>query len=122
MKILNAKFHGFVDFAVVAAFLTGPALLGFSGLPMKLSYALAAIHSGLILTTIYPFGLIKLVPFTVHGMIEFVVAIGLVAFPWVLGFSSEEAARNFYVAAGVAVFLTRMTTDYKSSNLTLRKG
>ena len=115
MKFLNAKLHGFIDFAVVAVFLAWPSLFGFSALPTKLCYALAIIHSGLILTTIYPFGVIKLIPFTVHGVIEFLVAIGLVAFPWILGFSTEDAARNFYIGAGIAVFLTWMTTDYKSA-------
>ncbi len=121
MKILNPKLHGFIDFAVVVAFLLAPSLFDFSTLPAKLSYALALIHSGLVLTTNYPFGLFKLVPFPVHGAIELLVAVGLVVFPWALGFSSEEAARNFYVAAGVAIFLTWLTTDYKSADLRLNK-
>ena len=97
MKILNPKLHGFIDFAVVAAFLTAPSLFGFSSLPAKLSYALAIIHSGLIVTTIYPFGLLKLVPFPVHGIIELFVAIGLVIFPWILACFGVTKAKDMRI-------------------------
>lgn len=118
MKILNARVHGYIDFFVVIAFLAAPTLFDFSDMPAKLSYALAVIHLGLVLVTAYPYGIIKKVPFEVHGVIELLVSVGLVAFPWVLGFSSEDSTRNFYVAAGIAVFLTWLTTDYKSGTAT----
>ncbi len=115
MKILNAKVHGIIDFGVVIAFLAAPSLFQLSETPAKLSYVLAFVHLGLVLVTAYPYGILKKVPFTVHGSIELLVSVLLVALPWVLGFSGEETARNFYVGFGVAVFLTWLLTDYKSA-------
>lgn len=65
-------------------------------------------------------GVVKLIPFTVHGAIEFVIAIALVAMPWLLGFANQPAARNFYVGSGVVVFIVWLITDYKAAEFARR--
>ena len=112
-NIINPKVHGILDYAVVIAFALAPTLLGFSGLPATISYVLAAVHLLLTLVTAFPLGVIKIVPLPLHGAIEFVVSIILVALPWILKFASDTAARNFYVGAGVLIFVVWRITDYK---------
>lgn len=113
MKILSPRVHGYLDFLVVAVFLLAPALFGLTGAPATISYALAAIHLVLTLLTAFPFGIVKVIPFTVHGALELVTAIALVALPWLLGFSAELPARNFYVGAGFVIFVVWLITDYR---------
>ncbi|CAN5543359.1 MAG: hypothetical protein ACR2H4_01055 [Pyrinomonadaceae bacterium] len=115
MKILNPRVHGYVDYLLVAVFLLAPTLLGMSSTPSVISYALAAIHFTETILTAFPLGLVKLIPFTLHGASEFVVSIALVALPWVVGFASDTTARNFYVASGVLIFVVWLITDYKAA-------
>ena len=115
MKILNATAHGVLDYAVVTLFLAAPTLLGLSGLPAAISYALAGVHLLLTLVTAFPLGAVKLVPLPVHGAIELVVSIALGALPWLLRFSADTVARNFYLGAGAGIFIVWMVTDYRST-------
>ncbi|MGH8471003.1 MAG: hypothetical protein ACREVJ_00745 [Gammaproteobacteria bacterium] len=56
MEILGPRVHGYLAFSVVAT----------------VSYALAAIHLVLTLLTAFPSGVVKAIPFTVHGALELV--------------------------------------------------
>lgn len=114
MKILSPKAHAPVDYLVVALFVLAPTIFNFSGLPVTLTYCIAALHLGMTMITAFPGGLLKAIPFTVHGNIELAMAFVLAACPFLLGFADMEVARNFYIASGVAVLLVWMMTDYKS--------
>ena len=115
MKILTPRMHGYLDFVVVAAFALAPTLFGFSPVPARISWALAVVHLLLTLCTAFPMGVLKLVPFTVHGAIELIVVIALVAMPWLFSFASEPVARNFFLAFAVIIFLVWLVTDYKAA-------
>lgn len=112
MKILSPRAHGYVDYLVVAWFLGGPGVFEFGGLAATIAYVLAAVHLLLTIATDFPMGLVKLVSFPLHGLIEVGVVILLFALPWVAGFSGDEVAKNFYVAAGAGVLLVFLITDY----------
>jgi hypothetical protein len=112
MKVLTPRTHGVLDYVTVIAFLLAPTILNLSGLPATISYLLAVVHLVLTLITAFPLGLIKAIPFRIHGMIELAVSILLVLLPWLLGFASVPAARNFYIVAGIVVFIVWLITDY----------
>lgn len=116
MKILSPRVHGYLDYVVVVAFALAPSLFGFSAMPTRVSYALAVVHLLMTLMTRFPLGIVKMIPFTIHGGIEFIVSFTLLTLPWLLGFADEGAARNFYLAFGVVVFLVWLTTDYKAAD------
>jgi hypothetical protein len=115
MKIISPRAHGVLDYVVAAAFLAAPSALGLSGAAALLSWTLAGVHLGLTLLTAFPLGAIKLIPFKVHGWIEFVVGPTLIAVPWILGFAQDPTARVFYIAAGALIFVTWLATDYRAS-------
>ena len=105
--------HGVLDYAVVTFFLAAPSLFGLAGLPAVIAYALAGIHLLLTVATDFPPGVVKLVPLPVHGGIEFAVSLLLPALPWLLRFAADPTARNLYVGAGAAIFVTWLITDYR---------
>lgn len=111
MKVLNAKIHGIIDYAVVLFLWLSPCLFGLSDFVTTLTYGLGAVHLILTLITNFPAGAVKLLPFTWHGHIELIVSIVLVASSWVLGFSGVD--KIFYLSFGLAVFVTWLVTDYK---------
>jgi hypothetical protein len=115
MKILDARIHGYLDVAVIAALVLAPTLLGFDGRAASLCYVLAGLHTALTALTAYPMGWLKMIPFPVHGGLEAVLAPALVAAPWLVGFARVPTARIFFVAAGVALAVVWLITDYKST-------
>ncbi|MCE7914401.1 MAG: hypothetical protein DYH15_06870 [Nitrosomonas sp. PRO4] len=105
MKVISPRIHGYFDFLTVVIFLLAPALLGLSQLPAMLAYSLAAVHLIVTLTSDFPFGIFRLIPFAIHGWIERLVGPSLIALPFIFGF--------------VVVIVLGMLTDYKGE---ARKG
>jgi hypothetical protein len=117
MHILKPRLHGIIDYAAILLLAAAPSLFGFDGTPAHLSYALAGVYFLLVLFTAYPLGVVKAIPFTVHGGIELVLAPVLAALPWVARFADVPAARNFFLVMAVALALVWLVTDYKAALL-----
>ena len=116
MKMLSPKLHGMIDFIAVIIFGLAPMAFGFRGIPAKISYLLAGVHLVMTLATAFPCGLFKIIPMRIHSIVEFVVSITLVILPWILGFSSEYAARNFYIGMGIIIFVVGLLTSHQTSD------
>ena len=114
MKVISPRIHGYLDFLTVFIFLLATTLLGLGQLSAMLAYGLAVVHLIVTLASDFPFGVVKLIPFTVHGWIERMVGPLLIAIPFILNFSTEEAARNFYIAMGIIIIVVGMLTDYQA--------
>ena len=113
MRFLTSKSHGALDYVVVIFLWLSPAIFGLSDFVSMITYVLGGIHLVLTLFTNFEFGLLKIIPFSLHGWIELAVSVNLVAAPWVLGFSENFVDRIFYVGFGIAVFATWSVTDYQ---------
>jgi len=116
MKIISPTHHGYLDFATVVIFLFAPSVFGLNGLPAMLAYALAIIHLAVTLATDFPFGVIKIIPFKMHGWIERLVGPLLVVIPFISGFANDAAARNFYIFIGLIIILVGVLTDYEGTS------
>ncbi len=118
MKVISPRVHGYLDFLTVGIFLLAPTLLGLSQLPAMLAYSLAGVHLLVTLASDFPFGVFKIIPFTIHGWIERLVGPSLIALPFIVGFANEEMARNFYIAMGVIIIVVGLLTDYQGVKAT----
>jgi hypothetical protein len=116
MKVLNPRIHGYLDYGAVALLAVAPSLFGFSGMAAAICYFVAVVQLGMSLITAYPLSLAKIIPFTVHGGIELGVAIGLALSPWLFGFSHNDAARSFFIIAGVGLSLVFFVTNYRAAD------
>ena len=56
MKFIAARLHGYLDYLTVLIFLAAPTVLGFGGVPAKLSWLLAGVHLAMTLATQFPLG------------------------------------------------------------------
>jgi hypothetical protein len=115
MKLLNPAVHGLLDYVLAAAFLLLPAVLGFSPGAATVSHIIGIAYAGVSLLTKYPLGLLKLIPFPVHGVLESIMAGAWIVLPWMLGFQDDSVARTFFMIAGVGLLLVAALTDYKAS-------
>lgn len=116
MSVLTPRLHGYLDYATVVFFLVAPALFGLIGAAATLAYTLGFVHLVLTGLTAFPLGLVRAVPFRIHGMIELTVAAALVVLPWVLG-SVFAGARVFYAVVGAAIFVVWLLTDYRGARV-----
>ena len=111
-KPISPRAHGILDYTLVAIFLNAPMVFGFSGAPAATLYWLAGIHVLMTGITAFPYGMFKVIPFRIHGVIDALGALFLVVAPWILGFASDAGARNFFLAVGVLSFAVLALTDY----------
>lgn len=110
MKRLPASVHRSLDMLAVICFLAAPVLLGLTGTASLVSYALAAIHVLVTLSTKFPDTGHKSLSLRSHGVIELVVGIVLIALPWLTGW--EGVARTYYVTAGVILLIIWAASNY----------
>lgn len=116
MKFIAPKLHSFIDYLVVAFLLAAPTIFGFSGFLSTFTYVLGSVHLMLTLLTDFNFGLFKVIPLPLHGLIEFVVGIALIVLAYTL-FKNDVDGKLFYTAFGAAVLLVWLVTDYNSSKI-----
>lgn len=103
--------HRVLDLVTIVGFGVAPSLLGLTGAPAVISYTLAAVHLLLTLLTHFPGDGKGPVPFTLHGVIEGVVGVGLAALPFVAGWTG--APRLFYLGAGLVILAVWGLSDYR---------
>lgn len=113
MKI-NSKIHGLIDYVVVLFLFSAPTLFGLPEITSVFTYVLGVIHLLLTITTRFEFGLIKIIPLKIHGIIELAVSVLLIAVAFYLGNLEDNISRNFYLGFAVAVFATWYISDYNN--------
>lgn len=117
MNLLNARLHGFLDLVTVAVFLLAPFFFGLGGYVAAVAWGYAFVHLLITLFTRYPLGLVKVIPFPIHGVVELIVGVVLVlAMPRLLGASLGSPARTFFIGAGVAILAVWALTRYRESS------
>ena len=115
MKPISATPHGVLDYLVGFLLLVAPWLFGFSDIAPGATYTmvtLGIVVLGLSMVTDYPLGLIKAVPFPVHGVIETIGALFLLVSPWLVGFTEVDIARNLAIIAAIAYLAVVALTNY----------
>ncbi|MGH8559126.1 MAG: hypothetical protein ACRESZ_17065 [Methylococcales bacterium] len=116
MNKISTQNHGYLDFVTVFIFLVAPSILGLTSTAAVLAYLLTAVHLVMTLATDFPFGVVKIIPFAIHGWVERIVGPILVVIPFIIGFSDQPAARNFYIAIGFVIIIVGFLTDYTAKD------
>jgi len=116
MKLLAPRPHGYIDYLAVVALALAPSLFGFGGVPATLCYVLAVVQLAMSLLTAYPLGILKVIPFPVHGGVELVTAIFLCCAPWLFRFHDANAPRNFFVVSAIGLLLVYLVTNYRAGD------
>jgi hypothetical protein len=84
---IDATLHGVTDYSVGAALMTVfPTLAGIEGTESAAQIRTAgAIHAGYATLTDYPLGVVKVIPYQAHLMLDAIGAVALAATPFVTG-------------------------------------
>ena len=114
MNVLSPRIHGVLDYVIVVFFLLAPTLFDLPYGPSTLAYVLAVAYLTMTVLTDFPLGMVEVISFGVHGVVELVFAIALVVLPWILSDMFRDA-QGFYTAVGVVLFLLWLSSDYSAT-------
>jgi hypothetical protein len=115
MKVLSPRVHGMLDYATVALFALAPTLFDFSGPYATACYVLAGGYLLITLLTDFPMGVARVIPFPMHGGLELVSGLALLAVPFLFGFHDDNhEARNFFMGMGILFLGSWLLTDWRA--------
>jgi hypothetical protein len=112
-RSIGAVSHGILDYALAILLLVGPSVVGFAGVQAKWAYIFGGVLLAMAILTRYPLGIIKVVGLGVHGFVELLLALCLIAAPWYGNFARGVLSRNFYVMLGLLMLVLWFITDFR---------
>jgi len=116
IKLLPAWFHALADYAVGGLLIVVAIAVGGSAGAIGTGIVVGATILVVSMLTRYPLGVVKVLPFPVHSGGDYLAAALLLVAPWALNFSSGDTGLTaLYVAAGAAVLLVSLVTNYQYS-------
>ncbi len=115
MKIISSKAHGLIDYATVIFLLLAPSIFGMEGSLNTFTYVLAGVHFALTALTAFEVGLVKLIPFRIHGILEIVVSIALAGVALWFRNDGNDLGFYFYIGLAIIIMIVFVLTDFKSS-------
>ncbi|MEA2416389.1 MAG: hypothetical protein QOI58_3046 [Thermoanaerobaculia bacterium] len=112
-RSIGAVSHGILDYALAILLLVGPSVVGFAGVQAKWAYIFGGVLLAMAILTRYPLGIIKVVGLGIHGFVELLLALCLIAAPWYGNFARGVLSRNFYVMLGLLMLVLWFITDFR---------
>ena len=110
---IPAFVHGIVEYAAGILLIAAPFLFGFDDDAATAASIVAGVLVLVIAaSTAMSTGLIKSIPVQAHVMLDYVLAIFLIAAPFVLGFSDDGTAAAFFIVVGVVHLLLTIATRF----------
>jgi hypothetical protein len=110
---LSPFLHGVVEYAIGVLFIAAPFLFGFDE---RAPTAVAIVVGvGLLVFTAsseLPTGLARSVPVGIHAVVDILVAVFLIAAPFLFSFNDEGAATAFFIILGVGFLLLTIATRF----------
>jgi hypothetical protein len=116
-RILSWTNHGIVDYLAILVLAAAPSALKFSTTAAIWCYVFAGILLVTSLFTAYSLGVVKKVSFTIHGLVDFYLSIGILVAG---GFFFRGTDRFVTVSIGAIMLLAFLLTDY-SEPLAMRR-
>ena len=113
MGQLTPKAHSLFDVYLICFLALSPIMFGMDGLASWILWAVCAVHLLVTALSNTPLGMIKLIPFPVHGMIEFLMGLAFPFIPLAFGFSHLPNERHLFYGLSFGILVLWFLTDYK---------
>lgn len=117
-RFMDQTLHSYLDYPVAFGLIAMPFLLGVgSANPIALWLSVVTGIAALILTifTDHQFGLVKLIPYKLHLLVDLMVGAAFVVAPFVVGFAGFDAAYYWVLGATVLLVVALDNTRYKAA-------
>ena len=105
--------HGLLDYRLAALLIAAPFLFAFDA-DAAVAVSIAAGVAVLVLGafTAWTTGIVKSIPPVAHAMLDYLLALVLIAAPFLFGFTDDTGATAFFVVVGVAGLLLTIATRF----------
>src|SRR5215210_8772537 len=105
--------HGLIEYLAAVALFVAPFVLSFdSGAATAASIIAGIIVLVVAASTEGPTSLVDQISVTAHVALDYVLALALIAIPFIAGFSDETAPTAFFIALGVLHMLVTIGTRF----------
>jgi hypothetical protein len=100
---INRVQHGFTDYSYIPLVASAPYVVGFTHnkTATTLCYVLSSTILASSLTTRAEWGVVKVLPYKAHLVLDVVGGLAGLSAPWLFGFAKDRKARNTFLAAGL---------------------
>ena len=111
--LVPAFVHGLLEYAAGVLLIAAPFLFAFdSDTATGISIAAGVVVLIVNASTAMPTGLIKSIPVAAHVVLDYIVAVLLIASPFLFGFDDDGAATAFFLILGIAHLLLTIATRF----------
>jgi hypothetical protein len=105
--------HGLIEYGAGVLSITAPFLFSFeTDLATVVSILIGAAVLVLAVVTAAPTGLVRSLPLDSHIVLDYVLAVVLIASPFVFGFTDDGPALAYFLILGVAHLLMTVLTRF----------
>lgn len=115
MKVISSKVHGILDYATVVFLLASPTIFKMEGSLCTFTYVLAGVHFALTALTAFEAGLVKVIPFKIHGFIEVVVSLALAGVALWFRNNDNSLGFYFYIGLAIVIMVVFLLTDFTTA-------
>lgn len=111
---ISPLIHGVIEYAAGVLFIIAPFLFGFdSGAATAFSIVVGVAVITVTAASGLPTSLIDTITRPAHVVIDYLLAVLLIASPFVFGFSDETAPTVFFIVLGLAHLLITIGTRFR---------
>lgn len=112
--------HGIADYLIVVFLWSAPTLFVLPGDLASIVYGLGIAHLALTVCTDNTAGIFRFFSMRVHGLMELVLGVLLLALSFTL-LKYDERAKPFFITYGVMLLVLSLVTDYSYIKPDFRK-
>ena len=106
--------HGILEYAAGVLLIVSPFVLAFdSDTATGVAVAVGVVVIAIAASTDGPTSLVDQIPISAHVALDYMLALLLVAMPFIAGFSDETAPTALFIALGVAHLLVTIGTRFR---------
>jgi hypothetical protein len=110
---IPAFVHGLLEYAIGILLVAAPFVFTFdsdtaTGISIAAGVVVLIVNASTAMST----GLVKSIPVAAHVMLDYVLAIILIASPFVFAFDDDDTATAFFLVLGVAHLLLTIATRF----------
>jgi hypothetical protein len=111
---ISLLMHAAAEPLLAALFIAAPFLFGFSdqGAPTATAIVAGVVVLLIAMSTQWRLSLIKAIPIAAHLVTDLVIAVVLIAAPFLFGFSDQSAPTAFFIVMGVVDLLATLGTRW----------
>jgi hypothetical protein len=110
---IPAFVHGVVEYLAAILFIAAPFIFDFEkDAPVAVSLVVGVVLLIIAASTHWRTGMIDTIGVHAHAMLDYVLAIFLIASPFIFGFDDDSTAAAFFIVLGVVHLLMTIATRF----------